>query len=86
MTRALETQPLALRFPLHGSRLIEASVDKQHLFTHEPAILLAKELVNLIPGGKLTRAFFTDNGSTAIESGDMIAAMTVDSPGVSMAC
>lgn len=37
-------------------------------FTHEPAIRLAKALVDLLPGGKLTRAFFTDNGSTAIES------------------
>lgn len=37
-------------------------------FTHEPAIRLAKELVDLLPGGKLSRAFFTDNGSTAIES------------------
>jgi len=37
-------------------------------FTHEPAIRLAKELVDLVPSGKLTRAFFTDNGSTAIES------------------
>lgn len=37
-------------------------------FTHEPAIRLAKELVELVPGDKITRAFFTDNGSTAIES------------------
>lgn len=37
-------------------------------FTHEPAIRLAKELVDLLPGSKITRAFFTDNGSTAIES------------------
>jgi adenosylmethionine-8-amino-7-oxononanoate aminotransferase len=37
-------------------------------FTHEPAARLAKELVDLVPGGELTRAFFTDNGSTAIES------------------
>jgi adenosylmethionine-8-amino-7-oxononanoate aminotransferase len=37
-------------------------------FTHEPAIRLAKELVDLVPSGRLTRAFFTDNGSTAIES------------------
>ncbi len=37
-------------------------------FTNEPAIRLAKELVDLLPGGKITRAFFTDNGSTAIES------------------
>lgn len=37
-------------------------------FTHEPAIRLAKGLVDLVPGDRLTRAFFTDNGSTAIES------------------
>ncbi|MCX6847621.1 MAG: adenosylmethionine--8-amino-7-oxononanoate transaminase [Verrucomicrobia bacterium] len=37
-------------------------------FTHEPAIRLAKELVDLLPGSKINRAFFTDNGSTAIES------------------
>jgi adenosylmethionine-8-amino-7-oxononanoate aminotransferase len=37
-------------------------------FTHEPAIRLAKELVDLVPGENITRAFFTDNGSTAIES------------------
>jgi adenosylmethionine-8-amino-7-oxononanoate aminotransferase len=37
-------------------------------FTHEPAIRLAKELVDLLPGSQITRAFFTDNGSTAIES------------------
>ncbi len=37
-------------------------------FTHEPAIRLAKELIDLLPGSKITRAFFTDNGSTAIES------------------
>ncbi len=37
-------------------------------FTHEPAARLAQELVELLPGGKITRAFFTDNGSTAIES------------------
>lgn len=37
-------------------------------FTHEPAIRLAKELVDLVPGDNITRAFFTDNGSTAIES------------------
>lgn len=37
-------------------------------FTHEPAIRLAKQLVDLLPGSHITRAFFTDNGSTAIES------------------
>lgn len=36
-------------------------------FTHEPAIRLAKALVDLFPGGKLSRVFFSDDGSTAIE-------------------
>jgi adenosylmethionine-8-amino-7-oxononanoate aminotransferase len=37
-------------------------------FTHEPAIRLAKALVDLFPGEKLTRVFYSDNGSTAIEA------------------
>ncbi|WP_395741492.1 adenosylmethionine--8-amino-7-oxononanoate transaminase [Prosthecobacter sp.] len=37
-------------------------------FTHEPAIRLAIELADLLPNSKISRAFFTDNGSTAIES------------------
>ncbi len=61
----------------HNHPAINAAITKQlgkvaHTsflgFTHEPAIRLAKELVDLVPGGRLTRAFFTDNGSTAIES------------------
>jgi adenosylmethionine---8-amino-7-oxononanoate aminotransferase len=35
-------------------------------FTHEPAVTLAEELVRLAPPG-LTRCFFADNGSAAIE-------------------
>jgi adenosylmethionine-8-amino-7-oxononanoate aminotransferase len=35
--------------------------------TNEPAIRLAAKLVSLFPAGTLTRVFFTDNGSTAIE-------------------
>jgi adenosylmethionine---8-amino-7-oxononanoate aminotransferase len=34
-------------------------------FTHQPAITLAEELTRLVPG--LTRCFFADNGSAAIE-------------------
>ncbi|MEZ5979166.1 MAG: adenosylmethionine--8-amino-7-oxononanoate transaminase [Planctomycetota bacterium] len=34
--------------------------------THEPAVRLAEELVELAPRG-LSRVFFTDNGSTAVE-------------------
>jgi len=36
-------------------------------FTNEPAIRLAKKLVALFPADTLTRVFFSDNGSTAIE-------------------
>ncbi|MFM2168453.1 MAG: adenosylmethionine--8-amino-7-oxononanoate transaminase [Verrucomicrobiota bacterium] len=36
-------------------------------FSHTPAALLAKELVDLLPGGKMERVFFSDDGSTAIE-------------------
>lgn len=37
-------------------------------FTHEPAIHLGKQLVDLIPNQELSRVFYSDNGSTAIES------------------
>jgi len=36
-------------------------------FSHSTAALLAKELVDLLPGGKMERVFFSDDGSTAIE-------------------
>lgn len=36
-------------------------------FTNPPAIQLAQELVDLFPGGKLSRVFYSDDGSTAIE-------------------
>ena len=35
-------------------------------FTHQPAVLLAEELVRLAPAG-LNRCFFADNGSAAVE-------------------
>ena len=35
-------------------------------FTHEPATLLAEELVRVLPRG-LERIFYSDNGSTAVE-------------------
>jgi adenosylmethionine-8-amino-7-oxononanoate aminotransferase len=34
--------------------------------THEPAVTLAERLLSILPAG-LTRAFYSDNGSTAIE-------------------
>lgn len=36
--------------------------------THEPAIRLAEQLCALFEGGELSRVFYSDNGSTAIES------------------
>lgn len=36
-------------------------------FTNPPAIHLAEELAGLFPDGRLTRSFFTDDGSTAME-------------------
>ncbi len=35
-------------------------------FTHEPAVKLAEKLVEVLPAG-LTRVFYSDNGSTAVE-------------------
>ena len=35
-------------------------------FTHKPAILLAEKLISIAPGN-LTRVFFSDDGSTAVE-------------------
>jgi len=36
-------------------------------FTHETAVLLAERLVSLVPKG-LNKVFFSDNGSTAVET------------------
>ncbi len=63
---------------LHGHRhpridaAIRAQLDRvAHTsflgFTHPPAAQLAQELVALWPAGSLTRVFFSDDGSTAIE-------------------
>jgi len=41
-------------------------------FTHEPAALLAEELLRRVPNG-LTRMFFSDDGSTAVEVAVKIA-------------
>jgi adenosylmethionine---8-amino-7-oxononanoate aminotransferase len=41
-------------------------------FTHEPAACLADELLALVPGN-LSRVFFSDDGSTAVEAGIKMA-------------
>ena len=60
----------------HGHPTIDAAIRKQldkiaHCsalgYSSEPAIRLAEKLVGLSPGETLTRVFFTDDGSTAIE-------------------
>jgi len=43
-------------------------------FSNEPAIRLAAKLVEVAPGDLLTRVFFTDDGSTAIECACRMAA------------
>ena len=59
----------------HGNRAIARALRDQadkleHVlfagFTHKPAIALAEQLVALTPPG-LTKVFFSDNGSTAVE-------------------
>lgn len=37
-------------------------------FTHSPSVELARQLVELMPGPQLSRVFYSDNGSTAIEA------------------
>lgn len=44
-----------------------------HGFTNPPAITLAQALVDLFPKNTLTRVFFSDDGSTAIEAALRIA-------------
>lgn len=60
----------------HGHPVLTAAIREQldlvaHVSflgaTHEPAIRLAAELVRLFPTGTLTRVFFSDDGSTAVE-------------------
>jgi adenosylmethionine-8-amino-7-oxononanoate aminotransferase len=60
----------------HNHPKIKAAIKKQlnsldHTlfagFTHKPAILLAEKLVSITPRN-LTRVFFSDNGSTAVET------------------
>jgi len=60
----------------HGHPRITAAIQAQAArlahssflgFTNEPAIRLAEKLVALFPAGTLTRVFYSDDGSTAIE-------------------
>src|SRR5664279_1934201 len=46
------------------SRILEQVIFTQ--FTHEPAVLLAERLLGILPG-QITKVFYSDNGSTAVE-------------------
>jgi adenosylmethionine-8-amino-7-oxononanoate aminotransferase len=59
----------------HAQREITAAIGKQATeleqvifagFTHQPAVKLAEELLKVLPSG-LSRIFYSDNGSTAVE-------------------
>lgn len=42
-------------------------------FTHEPALTLARKLCEILPGNKLSKVFFSDNGTFAVETALKIA-------------
>ena len=65
----------------HGKKEIIYAIDKQlqkfeHVlfadFTHKPAVDLAKKLVSILPKN-LSKVFYSDNGSTAVEIAMKIA-------------
>ncbi len=75
----------------HGHPKIGAALTRQHrkidhcIFagaTHEPASLLAKELVGLA-NGQLPRVFYSDNGSCAVEVALKMAVQSWQNRGVS---
>jgi adenosylmethionine-8-amino-7-oxononanoate aminotransferase len=54
--------------------------------TNEPAILLAEKLIGLFPSNSLQRAFFSDDGSTAIECAMKMAIQYFQIKGESERC
>src|SRR5690349_13036490 len=56
--------------PRIGHALAEQARQLEHVMfagcTHEPAVELAERLIKVLPPG-LTRVFYSDNGSTAVE-------------------
>lgn len=57
--------------PHIAKKLAEQAARLEHCmlagFTHKPAVELAERLLNILPG--LSKVFFSDNGSTAVEVG-----------------
>ena len=62
--------------PYIAERIAEQAKTMEHVifadFTHQPAAQLAKELVSLL-SPKMSRVFYSDNGSTAVETALKIA-------------
>lgn len=56
--------------PYIAQKVYEQFLKIEHVifagFTHEPAVLLAERLLNILPGN-LSKIFYSDNGSTAVE-------------------
>jgi adenosylmethionine-8-amino-7-oxononanoate aminotransferase len=56
--------------PYIAEKLYRQALALEHVifthFTHEPAVVLAERILNILPG-KLSKVFYSDNGSTAVE-------------------
>jgi adenosylmethionine-8-amino-7-oxononanoate aminotransferase len=56
--------------PYIAEKLYKQALALEHVifthFTHEPAVSLAERLLDILPG-KLSKIFYSDNGSTAVE-------------------
>lgn len=56
--------------PLIAKAIYEQALRLEHVifagFTHEPAVVLAEKLLNLLPAG-FSKVFYSDNGSTSVE-------------------
>ena len=56
--------------PYIAEKIYKQALTLEHVifanFTHEPAVELAERLISILPG-ELTKIFYSDNGSTAVE-------------------
>jgi len=56
--------------PFIAQKIYEQAMQLEHVIfagcTHEPAVSLAEQLIELLPGN-MSRIFYSDNGSTAVE-------------------
>jgi adenosylmethionine-8-amino-7-oxononanoate aminotransferase len=56
--------------PYIAEKIYKQALALEHVifthFTHDPAVTLAERILNILPG-KLSKVFYSDNGSTAVE-------------------